>query len=202
MTGTVRTLTLAEGVTVSGAVDDSLAVSSLESYANDAAYVTANGTATAGNIYYNTTANLARFYNGTSWVYITGQAAALTASRALASDASGFVTPVSTTSTELGYVNGVTSAIQTQLDAKVAKSLVTTKGDTIVAMASATPARLAVGSDGQVLVADSTQTEGVKWATAPQGGVNYFSANPGIESTTSGFITYDDGASTTPVDGV
>lgn len=44
--------------------------------------------------------------------------AATTASRALVSDSSGFVTAATTTSTEIGYVNGVTSAIQTQLDAK------------------------------------------------------------------------------------
>lgn len=49
--------------------------------------------------------------------------AAVTASRALASDASGFITPATTTSTELGYVNGVTSAIQTQLNTQNAKEL-------------------------------------------------------------------------------
>ena len=42
----------------------------------------------------------------------------LTASRALVSDGSGDVSAATTTSTEIGYVNGVTSAIQTQLDAK------------------------------------------------------------------------------------
>jgi hypothetical protein len=42
----------------------------------------------------------------------------LTASRALVSDASGDVTAATTTSTEIGYVNGVTSAIQTQLNTK------------------------------------------------------------------------------------
>jgi hypothetical protein len=44
--------------------------------------------------------------------------AATTASRALVSDGSGFVSAATTTSTEIGYVNGVTSAIQTQLDTK------------------------------------------------------------------------------------
>lgn len=48
--------------------------------------------------------------------------AATTASRALASDASGFVTASATTSTELGYVSGVTSAIQTQIDGKISAS--------------------------------------------------------------------------------
>ncbi len=42
--------------------------------------------------------------------------AATTASRALVSDASGFVTASSVTSTELGYVSGVTSSIQTQIN--------------------------------------------------------------------------------------
>lgn len=44
--------------------------------------------------------------------------AAATASRALVSDGTGFVSPATTTSTEIGYVNGVTSAIQTQINAK------------------------------------------------------------------------------------
>jgi hypothetical protein len=44
--------------------------------------------------------------------------AATTASRALVSDASGFVTAATTTATEIGYVNGVTSAIQTQINTK------------------------------------------------------------------------------------
>lgn len=43
---------------------------------------------------------------------------AVTASRALVSDASGFISAATTTSTEIGYVNGVTSAIQTQLNNK------------------------------------------------------------------------------------
>lgn len=44
--------------------------------------------------------------------------AATTVSRALVSDGSGFITPSSVTSTELGYLSGVTSAIQTQLGNK------------------------------------------------------------------------------------
>ncbi len=44
---------------------------------------------------------------------------ALTSSRAVATTAGGVLTASATTATELGYVNGVTSAIQTQLNAKV-----------------------------------------------------------------------------------
>jgi len=46
----------------------------------------------------------------------------LTASRALVSDGNGDVTPATTTSTEIGYVNGVTSAIQTQLNTKLSNA--------------------------------------------------------------------------------
>ena len=46
----------------------------------------------------------------------------LTASRALASNGSGKVAVSTTTSTELSYVHGVTSAIQTQLDSKAVDS--------------------------------------------------------------------------------
>ena len=45
----------------------------------------------------------------------------LTASRALVSDGSGDLAVSAVTSTELGYIDGVTSAIQTQLDAKASQ---------------------------------------------------------------------------------
>lgn len=76
--------------------------------------------------------------------------AATTASRALVSDASGFVTSSSTTATEIGYVNGVTSAIQTQIDAKL-PTTITTTGDIIYSSSGTTASRLGIGSSGQVL---------------------------------------------------
>jgi len=45
---------------------------------------------------------------------------ALTASRAVVSDAGGLLSASATTSTEIGYLSGVTSAIQTQMNAKQA----------------------------------------------------------------------------------
>jgi phage gp37-like protein len=65
--------------------------------------------------------------------------------------------------TELGHLDGVTSAIQTQLDAKTAKSTLTTKGDIYAATAASTPERLAVGNNGETLVADSSTTTGLRW---------------------------------------
>lgn len=46
------------------------------------------------------------------------EAAAITASKALVSDVNGIPVAATTTTTELNFVNGVTSAIQTQLNAK------------------------------------------------------------------------------------
>lgn len=71
-------------------------------------------------------------------------------------------------STEIGYLNGVTSAIQTQLDGKVALSTVDAKGDLIVATADNTVTRLAVGgTNDHVLMVDSSTATGVKWAAIP-----------------------------------
>ena len=51
---------------------------------------------------------------------------------------------------------------------KIAKSIVDAKGDLIVATANDTPARLAVGgTNGHVLMVDSAETAGVKWAAVP-----------------------------------
>jgi len=69
--------------------------------------------------------------------------------------------------TELNYVDGVTSAIQTQLDGKVDESLFDTKGDILVASADNTPAKLAVGTNGYLLTANSGATNGIEWAAAP-----------------------------------
>jgi hypothetical protein len=69
--------------------------------------------------------------------------------------------------TELAFVDGVTSAIQTQLDAKTAKATLTTTGDIYYASGANTPARLGIGSSAQVL----TVASGVpSWATPAAGG--------------------------------
>lgn len=71
------------------------------------------------NLYYTDTRVGTYLSGGVSTITTTN----LTVSRALASDASGKVAVSATTSTELGYVSGVTSAIQTQLNGKANTTL-------------------------------------------------------------------------------
>ena len=59
------------------------------------------------------------------------------------------------------FTTGVATA-----DAAIPKSTVTTKGDIIAATASATVTRVAAGTNGYILTADSTEAAGIKWAAA------------------------------------
>lgn len=79
----------------------------------------------------------------------------------------------------------------------IPKSLLTTKGDIIGATGPSTPARLGVGSNGDVLTADSTQATGFKWAPPSSGSGTVTSVNltapaeisvAGVPITTSGTI--------------
>ena len=65
------------------------------------------------------------------------------------------------------------NAIDTTMATMVAKSIVDAKGDLIAATANDTPARIAVGTNGQVLTADSTASTGLAWTTPSAGGSSY-----------------------------
>ncbi len=93
-------------------------------------------------------------------------------------------TDVTASSTELNYSVGVTSAVQTQLDAKIPKSLVDAKGDILVATADNTVTRLAVGANGKALLADSAQTEGIKWGDVIQSADIQIFTTPGANTWT------------------
>ena len=74
----------------------------------------------------------------------------------------------STSTTTAATPNAVKSAYDLANGA-VPASIVDAKGDLIAATAADTVSRLAVGTNGQVLTADSTAATGIKWASAAGG---------------------------------
>jgi len=88
---------------------------------------------------------------------INTSASTFTASRALVSDANGLADVSAVTSTELGYVSGVTSAIQTQLNAKAPSASPTFTG-TVTTPLTASRA-VATGASGELAASATTATE-------------------------------------------
>ena len=76
---------------------------------------------------------------------------------------------ISTTSSILASTPTATKAAYDLANGAVAKSTYTTKGDIVAATAASTISRLGVGTNGQVLTADSTAATGIKWAAASSG---------------------------------
>lgn len=70
------------------------------------------------------------------------------------------------------FGQAVDTQMKTNADAAIAKTIVDAKGDIIAATAADTVARLAVGTNNQVLTADSTASTGLKWATPASPSVN------------------------------
>ena len=71
--------------------------------------------------------------------------------------------------------SAIDSTVFTNAGAAIAKTIVDAKGDIIAATAADTVARLAVGSNDQVLTADSSTATGLKWAAAAGGSLTLIS---------------------------
>jgi len=69
------------------------------------------------------------------------------------------------------FGQAVDTQMKTNADAATQKATLTTKGDIYAASAASTPARVAVGTDGQFLTADSTAGAGLAWTTFTTGGL-------------------------------
>lgn len=68
--------------------------------------------------------------------------------------------------------SSIDTTLKTQIDAQIPDSLLTTTGDIIYASGASTPARLGIGSSGQVLQVSSGLPA---WGTAPSGGMTLIS---------------------------
>lgn len=110
----------------------------LVQYPNDAAYeANEDGAPQTGNLYYNTTLNLIRYYNGTEWITLVDESSAQTLEQKTIDADLNTITNIenenikagagidvtklhdgSIDNTEFGYLNGVTSNIQDQLNDK------------------------------------------------------------------------------------
>ena len=95
---------------------------------------------------------------------------------------------------------GTSGAVTLSLDsaAVIAPTIVDAKGDLIGATAADTPARLAVGTNNQVLTADSTTATGLKWATPSSGKiVQVVSVSYSTPTTTTSTTYVDTGLTAT-----
>ena len=80
--------------------------------------------------------------------------AAVTANRALKSDASGVIVPAGVTSTELEYLAGVHTNIQTQFSGKVSTSL--PRGNILIGNSLGAAVAMSVKDSGKILVGNGT----------------------------------------------
>jgi hypothetical protein len=77
---------------------------------------------------------------------------------------------VTTTQGIAGIVEKKTQTINISPFDTTPKSLIDDKGDLLVGLSAGTLGKLSLGTDGNVLLADSTQTEGIKWGPSPSAG--------------------------------
>jgi hypothetical protein len=95
----------------------------------------------------------------------------------------------STTSSVLASTPTATKSAYDLAAGATTKATLTTKGDIYAATAASTPARLGVGSNNQILTADSTAATGIKWATPTGSGLSFIKrvSFSGVATTTTSF---------------
>lgn len=103
--------------------------------------------------------------NGTGVMTDNG---AITGNRALVSDANGLPVHATTTSTEIGYISGVTSAVQTQLNTKLQPVITGAAEGDILYYNGTNYVNLARGTNGQALYSTATS---IQWDTPTINGI-------------------------------
>jgi hypothetical protein len=103
--------------------------------------------------------------NGTG---VMDENALITGNRAIISNANGLPVHATTTATEIGYVNGVTSAIQTQLDSKLQPIITSAAEGDILYYNGTNYVNLARGTNGQALYSTATS---IQWDTPTINGI-------------------------------
>jgi len=121
-----------------------------------------------GNFAFTKDTNSLWYYDGAAWV------------------ASGATGDIEGVTAGVGISGGGTSGTVTVTNSMA--TAITTKGDLVVGTGSGTFVRQGVGTDGQVLTADSTQADGVLWTTPTAGMTN--------PMTTTGDTIYSSSGST------
>lgn len=108
---------------------------------------------TAGDIYYNSGDGTLRYYNGSSWTIVSTSSGATMSTTAPSNPTNGQI-----------WVDTDSDVVSAD---PIGKSIIDAKGDLIVGSAADTVVRVAVGSPGQILYADSSTASGVRWDAAP-----------------------------------
>lgn len=91
----------------------------------------------------------------------------------------------------------IDTTVYNNASAIISKTIFDAKGDIIAATANDTIARLAVGTNGQVLTADSTATTGIKWADSSGGLLQVVQGTYGTQASSTGSTFADTGLSAT-----
>ena len=188
MAGEIKFLRFDDGVTVNPPDSLFVEIGALSTYVDDAAYVAAKASAAAlGDIYLNSTSNLVRYYNGSAWGFLVSE--------------SGSQDLTNKTSIGIGTASVDASSI---LD-----TVSTTKG-TRPAPSMTQTQRNDIGTPATGLMVYNTTVNqyqmynGTSWSDLGGGGtgeINYISNGDAEDTSATGWATYDDGASATPVNG-
>ena len=114
-----------------------------------------------GDVYRNASDGFLYKYIGSAW-YKLIEGVSLVNSRALVTDANGRATSSATTSTEIGYLSGVSSAVQTQIT-NITTDISNVKAATLIPTGFEDPANIGLAYDSSGKTVTITHASGTIW---------------------------------------